>query len=268
MAFPTQLFHTPLYHQEQLPGPGRRGPLRARLWDCGQSLGGGRGTPQENGVLSSLPGGQGRPHSEGKERIGQEVASPQPGPVCSSPPKGVSATEGPCRVQPSRPWRSDLVRHFPAFMICQPGPQVTQTNLPLLPALWVWPVLSPFGMPLPPAHPCPGHRPQDTGQGAEQEPQGEGWPRREGEDRGDEDVSQEAGSGSREAERAQPWGDKTGGLKSPKQRLSGPPPWNPQTESTCLQPAAPSLWGFFSSGSCRTTVSLHTHDLCIWVTND
>ena len=90
MAFPTQLFHTPLYHQEQLLGhaPGRWGPLRARLWGCRQSLEGGRGAPQESGVLSSLPGGQGRPHSEGKERMGQEVASPQPGPVCSSPPKG------------------------------------------------------------------------------------------------------------------------------------------------------------------------------------
>ena len=55
-----------------------------------------------------------------------------------------------------------------------------QTNLPLLPVLRVRPVLSPFGMPLPPVHPCPGHRPQDTGQGAEQGPEGEGRLRGEG----------------------------------------------------------------------------------------
>ena len=154
-------------------------------------------------------------------------------------------------------------------MTCQPGPHGMQTNLPLLPVLRVRPVLSPFGMPLPPVHPCPGHRPQDTGQGAEQGPEGEGRLRGEGEDRGDEAVSQEAGNRSRETERSQPWGDKTGGLKSPKQLLGGPPPWNPQTgPAGCLSPAAPSLWAFLSPGSCRTTVSLHIHDLCIWVTND
>ena len=232
MAFPTQLFHTPLYHQEQLLGhaPGRRGPLRARLWGCRQSLEGGRGAPQESGVLSSLPGGQGRPHSEGKEMMGQEVASPQPGPVCSSPPKGGGRVFQPLRDPAgSSPQGLGAVTSLgiSSFYDLPTRPQVTQSNLPLLPALWVWPVLSPFGMPLPPAHPCPGHRPQDTGQGAEQGPQGEGWPRREGEDRGDEDVSQEAGNGSREAERAQPWGDKTGGLKSPKQRLGGPPALEP-----------------------------------------
>ena len=91
MAFPTQLFHTCMYQRKQLLGhaPGRRGPHRAGLWGCRQSLGaGGRGAPQKDGVLLSLPGGQGRLHSEGKERLGQEVASPQPGSACSSPPKG------------------------------------------------------------------------------------------------------------------------------------------------------------------------------------
>lgn len=75
--------------------------------------------------------------------------------------------------------------------------------------------------------PLPRPQAPRTGQGAEQGPQGEGWPRREGEDRGDEGVSQKAGNGSREVERAQPWGDKTGGLKSPKQLLGGPPALEP-----------------------------------------
>ena len=144
---------------------------------------------------------------------------------------------------------------------------MTQTSLPLLPILRERPSLGPLGIPLPPAR--PGHRPQDTGRGAEHRPEGEGQPRREGEGRGDEGVSQEAGNGSREAERAQPWRDKTRVLKSPKQLLGGPPPWNPQTGPPgCLPPSAPSLWAFLSPGSCRTTVSLHIHDLYIWVTND
>ena len=144
-------------------------------------------------------------------------------------------------------------------MICQPGPQVTQTNLPLLPILRVRPVLGPFGMPLPPAHPCPGHRPQDTGQGAEQGPEGEGQPRREGEDRGDEGVSQEARNGSREVERAQPWRDNTGGLKSPKQLLGGPPPWNPRLAHQGVFHLLLPLWGPSSAQGLAEPLSPSTY---------
>lgn len=59
-------------------------------------------------------------------------------------------------------------------MICQQGPQVTQADLPLQPVLPGSGLrdLSPVGMPLPFARPCPGHRPQGTGWGTETGPEG------------------------------------------------------------------------------------------------
>lgn len=168
-----------------------------------------------------------------------------------------------------RPWCSDHVG-ISSFYDSQPGPQVDADQPPIAacsPGAFSAPLECHFHL-----RTCPDHRPPSTaGQGVEQGPEGEGRLRGEGCGKTEEMrlSPQEARNRSRETERSQPRGRQDRGLKSPKQRSWTPPPWNPRlalagVSFTCCS----SPMGLLSPGSCRTTASLHIHDLCIWVTND
>lgn len=197
------------------------------------------------------------------------MASPQPGPACSSLQREVAGCFRPPRdpagSSPQGP--GAVTAGISSFMTCHnQGPQGTRPTLHCclfsIGAACSQPLWNATSTCVPLAQTTG----PDTGQGAEQGPEGEEAERRR-EDRGDEAVSQEARKQKQgETERSQPWGDKTGGLKSPKQLLGGPPPWNPQTSPAgCLSPVALSM-GLPLPRVLQNHRLLHIHDLCIWVT--